>query len=64
MNARRKSLSSYRRFFAFVVMCVEALEAILAMYVFKKGKIVLLQAIVLSVEAFICHFCIQNLTYH
>ena len=64
MNGRRNSLRSNKRFFAFVLTCVEALEAFSAMYVFVKGKILLLQAIVPSVVAFICRFSIQNLTYH
>ena len=64
MNARRKSLRRNKQFFAFVLMCVEALKAFSAMYVFVKGKIALLQAIVPSVEAFICRFFILNLTYH
>ena len=51
MNARRKSLCSNKRFFAFVLMSIEALEAFSAGYVFVKGKIVSLQAIVPSVEA-------------
>ena len=63
MNARRKSLRSNKRFFAFVLMCVYALEAFSAGYVFAKGKIASLQAIVPSVEAFICRFSIQTLTY-
>ena len=64
MNARRKSLRRNKQFFAFVLTCVEALEAFSAMYVFVKGKIVLLQAIVPSVVAFICRISIQKLTYH
>ena len=43
-------------FFAFVLMCVEVLKAFSARYGFVRGKIVLLQAIAPSVEAFICRF--------
>ena len=44
-------------------MSVEALEAFSARYVFVKGKMVSLQAIVPNVEAFICRFSIPNSTY-
>ena len=64
MNARRKSLAykCNKQFFAFALMCVEALKAFSAWYVFVEGKIVSLQAVVPNVIAFICRFSIQNLT--
>ena len=43
--------------------CAEALKAFSAKYVFVKGKIVSLQAIVPSVGVIICRFSIQNLSY-
>ena len=52
-----------KRFFAFVLMCVKALEAFSGKYAFVKGKIVSLQAVSPSMVATTCGFAIQNFTY-
>ena len=50
MNVERQLLRSNKRFFAFVLMCLEALKAFSAKYVLVQGKIVSLQAIVAKMD--------------